>query len=594
MDFADINERNAGRVLGSWKGTGAMVKQFLLPEGFSLKLDESMLEKAFSGSTKLKKDFEFEKSRGIAMGEMEEGELELLQYPDRVTIKKKLTLKVKNATEFANYRQKFEDMSPDPEREKLEKQTLDLLVPKCKADAVCSKGLKNDAQIRAKVAKDMVGEQEIEMIDSTDFSLIPLDLEDTGTGRTDNRFRLDLDPADVRISKASIMGRFARLKAMQDPGVSVRLIESDLDLGIPPMSIQAPDALEETRSQMDANVRAYEQQRIRQMEEQERRLSAEERRARRADAITRENARIAALPPLERRCQSSYITTEPMYGECLDIGRAIARTQSRTVSRDFINGFTKGASFQHGWEKVKRVPFYGAVFRARASISLGYAVGVRLPFEFTVKTPDTQVLASENQQMTVQIKATPKNLDADGYASAGIPADKVHDGKEFVLKAWANATVKVVVCGHDVVNRENIDLLRLIGLESLDESKDFTPKIDNSRMTLVTRNLEIPIIDLRVVSLNATVGISGSVKSQLSGACTPIDLATDACDDRFSIRRAGAWQPLPAFAPNWVGRSAYLYMDSAYGPAQRFAMDFHDFKIRSSVIVDVLAGGTVV
>ncbi|MBW2983227.1 hypothetical protein KY327_02895 [Candidatus Woesearchaeota archaeon] len=140
----------------------------------------------------------------------------------------------------------------------------------------------------------------------------------------------------------------------------------------------------------------------------------------------------------------------------------------------FIDGFTYG--FELSYEKDYSWTFFGEpVARARLYSYIGYGLGLRIPFETRLEVYNS-VIDSDPGDFRATARVEPKDLDAQGYADAGLSEMHLFDGKELVLKFGATTGATVKLLGETVFDS---DFGKMI-----DNSKDFTPPLDGERENL--------------------------------------------------------------------------------------------------------------
>lgn len=109
----------------------------------------------------------------------------------------------------------------------------------------------------------------------------------------------------------------------------------------------------------------------------------------------------------------------------------------------YLTGFTLGRA--HEWRRRISVTIAWCVlgckktYYVEASAGFDYGLGLRLPFTLGGTWSYTQAGSQETASFTPVFKAV--NADAVQYADAGVPRDKVFDGKEIVAQFGAHAGI---------------------------------------------------------------------------------------------------------------------------------------------------------
>ncbi|NNF53230.1 MAG: hypothetical protein HKN03_02190 [Acidimicrobiales bacterium] len=119
----------------------------------------------------------------------------------------------------------------------------------------------------------------------------------------------------------------------------------------------------------------------------------------------------------------------------------------------FLTGFSYGKAHEDTWEyTIAKKTWWHGRYYIKFDYSFAFGFGVRAPFSIDV----THRSGGGSGPMQLELAVAPVNVSANGspaYQATGLPGDKTFDGKEFVLEARANCSLKISIPGPDPKTR---------------------------------------------------------------------------------------------------------------------------------------------
>ncbi|EKD44778.1 MAG: hypothetical protein ACD_71C00008G0002 [uncultured bacterium (gcode 4)] len=508
INYTDINANNAWKEIAKYIWKDNFKTRVVLSEWIYLKLDKQKLEQTQTKLNHIKSRLETLKKRNVEAWNILIKPIELVQYPDRITVNQTYTMSFKNKQEFFNYKRNISESFSGILTSNIEsdKKYLDGLYRECKADSKCYKWL-TEKQIKSKIYDNLKDSARvIEITESDDFNLIPVDITNLWEINNPN-FNLNLDPKDVRISNREIQRRFQNIynfnKKSQKKWFDGILTNSWINLDTIENIIDTTPT-SNIINKINKNFVVA------------------------SSAGTEQNSNrpnIRSTP--EEYCSYYYTKNEDQYSQCVTRKRSVD-TDTDISSRDvMLNWFTLWQSWRKRINKVISVPkpWYPientTVFRWRSVMTFSYGIWIRIPFIIDAEINDSEKYSHETS-FRYRNKITMTDLDARQYEMLWVYPTRVFGGKEFVLEVKASLFVKIVVCWEDIVNRTFWlgDLLpnNVPGrtADGIDLGKNFTPPLWNqNRINLVSEVIPIPIINLWVASLSAWINLDAYLTGRM-------------------------------------------------------------------------------
>ena len=146
---------------------------------------------------------------------------------------------------------------------------------------------------------------------------------------------------------------------------------------------------------------------------------------------------------------------------------------STSTTSNIVMGFTFIKSFDYtiGFKwKVGPCPFCVTLVESRAGFAMDLNLGLRLPVEVKVTTPN---VLNGNQQYTFNTAITPADFSAEDYEQLGIPP---LNGNEAIANFSMFLGIKVTVIGYPIIDwalDPNIDIIRLCSEQSGNDCGNF-------------------------------------------------------------------------------------------------------------------------
>lgn len=533
VSLTGITASNAGKILNQRTGINNFKTKFILTWWVVKTLNLQNLQESFKKTNEIKLKINSVKSKNIDIWTVQTLDPELIQYPDRIRVSQKLKLIFDTNEQFQNYKKHIDtDIKETDNKKKLDNFILEKLVKECKKNTKCAWKL-SDIEIKKKVENWLNWSQKtITTEEYVDYNLIPLDLEQIEEINSPT-FNLNQDPKDVRISLETIN---YRLKDLYEINNIERIINSDLNL------------LTWTTS-YSGNAELY--------------------------------------------CKNFYIPEERNYDLCVRLKNSLDNMRWNKKTWYLLNGFTIWDSYSIMWKKSLRVNYLvddKEVFYWRFNATFGYAFWLRIPMEYELDIqhayfPINSWIPSPNAKIKFKIDTI--DADAQRYKALWLSNDKIHEGKEFVLKLYANAGARIDLLDETVFDKNwNLisllgDLLWIEGLDDADRSKDFkTPFGEDERINILDLNYDIPVYSISIASINANLQIKSYIEWVIKFAYEKINMWN--ISNNVEVNNTD-WIDL-----SWVARfksNDYL-MDQIWGYS-KFGIILKDFFYFPRFITDI-------
>ncbi len=545
VNITSITAQNAWKAVNIWTGVQNFKTKFVLTGWVTKIINTDNIEDSFKNTNTLKQKFKELASKKINAWTLQLKEPELIQYPDRLRVVQKSTVIFYNKMQLENYKKYIDtDIKDSSNVKKLEEVYFEKLYKECKKDKTCASTL-TDTQIKDKVKywiengmKTMSSEEII------DYNLIPMDMETLGDLNS-SWFNLNVEPGSVRMSADSIINRLRNVYHINSVAETIdeHLIEVETWVN------EVPE------------------------------------------------------DPVEAFCNQYYVPTEEDYTICVRLKKQLEQERRRTWSKKLLNWFTIWDSYSIMWRKTLSIDYFfwsKEVFYGRFHAVFGYDVWLRIPIIMKSGISDvTLTSAPDKNKFDFKFQIDTFDADAREYRSLWLSDNKIHDGKEFVLKLYANADARIDLLNETVFDRE-WDLISLLGrvlgiswLHNFDESKDFKPPFgSNERINILDLNYDIPIYSISVASIEAWLSIRSYIEWVIKTECSRYHVWGASCST-FTINNNNRhnlnnleWRFISNdFRTDQIGRYSIVWLkfhDFYYFP--RFVTEI---RVSPSISVDI-------
>lgn len=502
INYTDITLQNAWKEIVSYMWKENFKTKIVMSEWIYLELNKDKLDKVFSKTSDVKTKLLNLKTKNISAWEIFLNPIKFTQYPDRVSVEQTFTINFKNKQEFENYKKNIDTSKNVVWNKDVDKKTIEWLFKECKLEADCFKWL-TDNQIKTKILENLKNwEMEIEITESSDFNLIPLDIANLKEIESPN-FNLNLEPNQVRISKSEIDRRFSKIYEFKksNPVFSWSILNNEyfswsLD------NLPDIEELEDIVAPRRALAWPIESQ--------------------------NNNPPSARDSSPQEFCSYYFSQQEENYQKCIDLKNRIDWWSTRTSSQIMLNWFTIWHSWSNRiWKRIRvrkpRKPWERTtVLRARANRNFWYWVWIRIPFLVDSSINDLHRYINQPWSVEFKTKISMRDFTPNNYRTLNIPEDKIFWWKEFVLEARASLSVKIVVCGETIIDRSFWlwslipDTVEWKTADWINLSKDFTPPLNNSNdINILSAVIPVPLVNLWAASISFWINIDSSLTGKM-------------------------------------------------------------------------------
>lgn len=506
VNYQDITAQNAGKVLNKWTWKENFKSRIILTWGVYLELDKDKLDLASNSIVNLQNKIKEMEVKKLNSWKIEIAPVEMIQYPDRITVRQNYKMIFENKKEFDNFQKyvwTWSDIKKKVTTAMLQKQRdwIDKLIKECKSEWYCKTKAEEDS-IKIKVVQGLLDWKKIfDISDEVSYNLIPLDITKLNEVENPN-FNLKLEPSQVRINIKDINARFEKIKILNESKVNIKNIElnsSWIDL----------------------------------------------------DKIQVKNASAGASSTSSRMspedfCSVYFMPNEDWYARCIRDKTILDTKTILEADKLMLNWFTIWNSWSDGFNvtlsipKVRKPWENTTIFRARSNWSFSYGVWLRVPFLTQVQVDD-KYISEDNSRVQYKAKIDTLDISANQYSQLWLPSDHLFDWKEFVLEVKASVFAKVVLFWEDLIN-DTWGLGSLLPRNTpwrvadwIDLWRNFKPPFgEQARVNLVDLTIPVPIVDIDVVSARIDLIIRSYIEWIMKAKIEKTNITWDDLNITFS------------------------------------------------------------
>lgn len=518
VNYQDITAQNAGKVLNKWTWKENFKSRIILTWGVYLELDKDKLDLASNSIVNLQNKIKEMEVKKLNSWKIEIAPVEMIQYPDRITVRQNYKMIFENKKEFDNFQKyvwTWSDIKKKVTTAMLQKQRdwIDKLIKECKSEWYCKTKAEEDS-MKIKVVQGLLDWKKIfDISDEVSYNLIPLDITKLNEVENPN-FNLKLEPSQVRINIKDINARFEKIKILNESKVNIKNIElnsSWIDL----------------------------------------------------DKIQVKNASAGASSTSSRMspedfCSVYFMPNEDWYARCIRDKTILDTKTILEADKLMLNWFTIWNSWSDGFNvtlsipKVRKPWENTTIFRARSNWSFSYGVWLRVPFLTQVQVDD-KYISEDNLRVQYKAKIDTLDISANQYSQLWLPSEHLFDWKEFVLEVKASVFAKVVLFWEDLIN-ETWGLGSLLPRNTpwrvadwIDLWRNFKPPFgEQARVNLVDLTIPVPIVDVDVVSARIDLIIRSYIEWIMKAKIEKTNITWDDLNITFSNKN---WK---TYNFNWV------------------------------------------